>query len=127
MCYSQRSLDTRIIVTVTDTNNLYEKVRLAFVHEDFIVKDDRRYDTLTTYPMNIGGTSFIRSFAAISNNQVTFWGYVGDSDVNILGYTVNPSKGDFKKIFYYKTDKYWRKLQAIANRVGGEYSYGKEN
>ena len=124
--FAQSSLDTRIIVTVSDSLNLYEKVRLAFVNEDFIVKDDRKLDSLTTYPMNISSTTFIRAYAAISSRQVIFWGYLGDSEVNFLGYTVNPSKEDYKKIFYYKSDKYWKKLRAIASRIEGTISYGKE-
>ncbi|MGZ2712181.1 hypothetical protein, partial [Klebsiella pneumoniae] len=70
--------------------------------------------------MNIRSTTLLRFYDAINKNKVTFWGFLGDSEFNILGYTINPSKSDYKKIFYYKSDKYWRKLQAVANRLSGQ-------
>ena len=126
VCFAQKSLDTRIIVTVVDTVGLYEKARLAFVNDDFIIKDDRKIDTLSTYPLNIKSTTFVTAFAAIKGNQVTLWGYLADSQVNTLGYTINPSKKDYEKIFYYKTDKYWKKLISVASKIGGTLTYGKE-
>lgn len=123
---AQKSLDTRIYITITDTTNWYEKVRVAFVDEDFIVKDNSRKDTLYTYPNNTVSTSYIYAFATIKGNIIELWGFLGDSHLNVLGYTVNPGKNDYKKIFYYKRDKYWNKLMAIAKRLNGTLSYGKE-
>ncbi|MDB5203278.1 MAG: hypothetical protein JWQ27_2687 [Ferruginibacter sp.] len=122
-CSAQKDLDTKIIVTMSDTAGLYEKIRMAFVKSDFIVKDDRNPDTLTTYPAHIKSTTYIKAFAALKNNTVTLWGYLGDSHGNLMGATVNPSAKDYKKIYYYKRDKYWNKLLSVAKMLGGSLSY----
>ena len=123
--YSQKSLDTRVVVTVSDTTNLYEKTRLAFVNSGFMVVDNRRQDTLTMYPYNIKSTGYITAFASINNNQVVIWGFLGNANNNLLGITVAPTKNQYQKIYYYKGDKYWKKLVSVANLIGGTISYGK--
>lgn len=124
--YSQKKLDTRINITVVDTSGLYEKTRLAFINEEIMIVDNRRTDTLSTYPYNIKSTTYILTYAAIKNNTVTLWGYLADANVNMLGITVNPSKKNYEKIFYYPKDKYWKKLMKIALRIPGTISYDKE-
>jgi 16S rRNA C1402 (ribose-2'-O) methylase RsmI len=124
--YGQKSLDTRIIVTVSDTTGLYEKVRMAFVDEGIMIVDNRRTDSISTHPYNLQSTTYLLTYAAIKDNTVVFWGYLADANTNLLGITVNPSKNQYQKIFYYPRDKYWKKLKKIAERVGVTLSYGKE-
>ncbi len=123
--FAQKSDDTRIFVTLTDTTGIYEKIRLAFVKADFMVKDDRNKDTLTTYPLNIKSTTYVLAYAAIKGNVIEFWGYMGDSHGNLLGATVAPSKNNYKEIFYFKHDKYWNKLLSVANMLNGTITYDK--
>lgn len=124
--YAQKSLDTRVIVTVSDTVGLYEKVRMAFVDESIIVIENRRTDTISTQPFNIKSTTYIMTYACIKNNTVSLWGYFADANTNLLGITVNPNKKEYQKIFYYPGDKYWKKLNKIALRIPGTLSFGKE-
>lgn len=111
--YSQKSLNTRVIVTLPDTTGLYEKVRLALVKSDFIVKEDGNRDTLTTYPFN-KSTTYVFAYAAIKGNVITFWGFFADTHGNLMGATVLPSKKEYKKIFYFNGDKYWKKHVSIT-------------
>jgi len=113
-------------VTVSDTSGLYEKVRMAFVDEGIIIVDNRRIDTISSNPFNIKSTTYILTYASIKNNTVIFWGYLADASTNILGITVAPSKKDYRKIYYYPSDKYWKKIIKIASRIPGTISYGKE-
>lgn len=120
---SQKSLDTRIIVTVSDTAGLYEKVRMAFVNSDFIVKDTRRIDTLATYPRDSKPLGYVTALAAINGNTVTIWGFSANRQMNMLGYTVAPD--EFTKVYYYKTGKGWKLLLTVAKALNGQLAYGK--
>lgn len=123
MSLAQKSLDTKIIVTVSDTAGLYEKVRLNFVNAEFIVKDTRNPDTLVTYPRDTKPIGYVTAIAAIKGNTVTFWGFVGQRNMNILGYTTAPK--DFEKIYYYKSGKGWKALSNVAKVLGGQITYSK--
>lgn len=52
----QKQDDNLIIVTVADTNKLYERVRQAISFSDFIIKEDSGRDTLRTAAERIGRT-----------------------------------------------------------------------
>jgi len=114
-------MNTKIIVTVSDTAGLYEKVRLNLVNADFIVKDTRRTDTIITYPRDTQPMGYVTAVASISGNTVTFWGFVGWKKMDALGYTVAPK--DFEKIYYYKTGKAWKVLLNQAKALGGSMAY----
>jgi len=121
--YAQKSLDTKIAVTVTDTVGLYEKVRMGFVNTDFIVKDTRRIDTLVTYPRDSKPLGYVTAFAAINGNTVTFWGFSANRKMNLLGYTVSPTEYD--KVYYYKRGTGWNLLLNVAKSLNGLLSYSK--
>jgi len=124
--YSQKNLDTRITVTVEDTIDLLSAVKLAFVNSDFVVKDNHRVDTISTYPLNIKSTTYMSVLAFINGNTVEFWGYIADTHSNLLGATILPPSKEYTKIFYFKNDRYWKKLLSIAKNLNGNISYGKE-
>ncbi len=124
--FGQKNSDNRIIISFSDTSNLYEKVRLALINEDFMVKGDKKNDTLSTFPLNIQGNSFMIIYASIKKNVIELWGYLGYSNNNLMGITINPSKKDYKKIFYYKRDKYWKKMHSIAMRLNGDIYYNSK-
>src|SRR5258706_14883643 len=102
ICFSQKRLDTKIIVSVSDTIGLYEKVRLAFVNNEFIVKDNRNLDTLITYARETNPMGYVIAQAIISGNKVTISGRFSFRKMNSMGYTVMPSPSDYERIFYYK-------------------------
>ncbi|RYZ79061.1 MAG: hypothetical protein EOP06_27890 [Proteobacteria bacterium] len=82
--FGQKSLDTRIIVTVEDSIGIYEKVRMALVEEGFIIVDNRRTDSISTQPFNLKSTTYLLTYAAIKDNTVTIWGYLADANTNMF-------------------------------------------
>ena len=46
---AQKNDDTKIIITLNDSIDIYKKVKIVLVDLDFIVKDNYNIDTLTTY------------------------------------------------------------------------------
>ena len=125
VCFSQKSLDTKIIVSVSDPTGLYEKVRISFVNNEFIVKDNRNPDTLTTYAREVKPIGYVLAQAVISGNKVTLSGILSTRKINMLGYTVMPGPADYKKIYYYKRDKAWLTLANVAAAIKGEITYSK--
>ena len=123
ICFSQKKLDTKIIVKASDTVGLYEKIRLNFVNAGFIVKDNRNPDTLVTYLRDTRPIGYLVMCAAIKGNTVTYWGFIGRRQSNMLGYTIAPN--NFEKIFYYKSGKAWQWLLGVANKLGSDLTYSK--
>lgn len=109
--------DSKITVTVTDSTELYKKVKIVLVNFDFIVKDNYNYDTLTTYAKefsNLNGQC--RVMAIIKNNTVTLSGIYGLKKIDDWGYTQSPK--DLQNIIYFKGSKSWALLKAIAEKLG---------
>lgn len=122
--YSKKKDDSKIIMTVTDTAELYKRVKIALVNSDFIVKDNYNKDTLTTYAMEmktIPGYALVK--AIITGNTITFSGVYGLIKINDWGYTVTPK--NYQRIIYYKGSKTWKLLKQVAEKVGGQITYGK--
>ena len=120
--YSQKNEDSKIIVTVSDSAELYKRVKIALVNSDFIVKDNYNKDTLTTYPMemkSIPGYALVT--AIITGNTVTFSGAYGLIKINDWGYTVTPK--NYQRIIYYKGSKTWKLLKQAADKLGGQITY----
>ncbi len=114
--------DTKITVTLTDSAELYKKVKIVLVNFDFIVKDNYNYDTLTTYSKefsNLNGQC--RIMAIIKNNTVTFSGIYGLKKIDDWGYTQSPK--DLQNIIYYRGSKSWALLKAIAEKLGERLTF----
>ncbi len=122
--YSQKKEDSKIIVSVTDTAELYKRVKIALVNTDFIVKDNYNKDTLTTYPMEmktIPGYALVK--AIINGSTVTLSGVYGLMKINDWGYTVTPK--NYQRIIYYKGSKTWKLIKQVADKLGGQITYGE--
>ena len=80
---SQSKGDSKIIVTVSDTTNLYERVRLRLIKGDFIIKETGNRDTILTYPRELKTVSGYAVFkAVVNNNRVTFSGSYSLKKIN---------------------------------------------
>ena len=124
LALSQKNDDTKIIVTLDDSTDIYKKVKIILVDLDFIVKDNYNIDTLTTYPRefsNIPGQC--RLTATIKGNTVTLTGIYGLTKIDDFGYTRSPK--DYKRIIYYKGSKGWELLKIVAEKIGEQITYEK--
>ncbi len=121
---AQKNEDTKIIVTLNDSSDIYKKVKIALVDLDFIVKDNYNVDTLTTYSRefsNIPGQC--RLTAIIKGNTVTISGIYGLIQIDDFGYTRSAKEN--KRIIYYKGSKGWELLKTVAERLGGQMTFSK--
>src|SRR5262245_2190314 len=84
--FSQKDGDTKIIIKLIDTTEIYNKVKYALVNSEFIVKDNGNKDTLTTYIQEYSGI-FCKATAIIENNIVTLSGVYGLKRIDDFGYT----------------------------------------
>ncbi len=121
-CIAQKADDSKIIVTVTNPNDLYIRLKDIFIRSNFFVKDLSIRDSLITYSTEFNGV-YIVAFAAIDVNTVTISGLFGLKKIDEWGYSNSPK--DFNKIVYYKGNREWRRLNDIANILGGTIIYEK--
>lgn len=121
---AQKENDNKIIVTVSDTANLYNRTRIALGKNDFQIKENGNADTLSTFPReykSINGYVIVN--VAISGNTVTFYGWYGMGYVNEFGFNRSPKK--YKDVIYFKGSKTWPLLLKIANELGGTLTYSQ--
>ena len=121
---AQKSEDTKIIITLNDSIDIYRKVKIVLVDLDFIVKDNYNFDTLTTYSRefsNIPGQC--RLTAIIKGNIVTLTGIYGLTKIDDFGYTRSAKEN--QKIIYYKGSKGWELLKTVAEKIGGQMTFSK--
>ena len=119
---AQNKLDKEILIILDKDSGAYEKVRLALIKNDFIVKDDGNKDTITTYPREFKTMDGFCVFrAAIKDSLVVLSGVYGMKKLDDWGYTTSPRK--YKPIIYYKGSKAWRFLQKVAETIGNKFSY----
>lgn len=119
---AQKEEDSKIIITVDNTENLYTKVKDVFIRYNFYVKDLSIRDSLITYPTEFNGV-YIIAFAAINGNTITLSGLYGLKKIDEWGYTNSPK--NFNKIIYWKGNREWKRLNEIAILLGGSITYQK--
>ncbi|HUR67346.1 MAG TPA: hypothetical protein VMZ03_13430, partial [Chitinophagaceae bacterium] len=117
---AQKEEDSKIIITVNNTENFYIRLKDIFIRANWYVKDLSIRDSLITYPTEFNGV-YIIGFAAIKGNTVTLSGLYGLKKIDEWGYTNSPK--NFDKIIYYKGNREWRRLKEIANYLGGTITY----
>lgn len=123
-CLCQEIGDKKISVTITDTTNIYNKVRGALGKNDYIIKEDGNKDTVSTHAAEIKNIAgYLRLTAIIEGNSVTLSGVYSLTKMDDFGYTRNSKK--YKPIVYYKNSKTWRQMAAVASALGGTFSYSK--
>jgi len=121
---AQKNEDTKIIITLNDSIDIYKKVKIALVDLDFIVKDNYNPDTLTTYPREFSKIpGQCRLTAAIKGNSITLTGVFGLIKIDDFGYTRSPK--DYQRIIYYKGSKGWELLETVAGKIGGQITFSK--
>ena len=120
--FSQKEEDSKIIIRLSDSTGIYNKVKYALVNSEFIVKDNGNRDTLTTYMQDYSGI-FCKATATIERNTVILSGVYGLKRLDEFGYTNNPNK--YQDIKYFKGSKGWKILAHVASLVGGEIFYGQ--
>jgi len=121
---AQKNEDTKIIVTLNDSIDIYKKVKIVLVDLDFIVKDNYNIDTLTTYSRefsNIPGQC--RLTAIIKGNIITLTGIYGLTKIDDFGYTRSAKEN--QRIIYYKGSKGWELLKTVAEKIGGQTTFSK--
>lgn len=112
--------NSRIVITVDSTDNLYTRIKDLFIRANFFVKDLSIRDSLITYQTEFNGV-YIIGFVAIKGNTVIITGLNGLKKMDEFGYTNSPK--NFSKITYYKGNREWRRLHDIAISLGGKIKY----
>ena len=123
--FGQKNSDNRIIVTLPDDTDIYSKVRMTFIDNDFIVKDNGNKDTLSTYPIDmnfVGGV--VKLWAVISGNKVTFFGIFSLKKINYFGMNYNTDESS--RIIYYSGSQSWKTMKGVAEKLGGQITYLKQ-
>ncbi len=119
--FSQNKADTRILIKIKDTSNTYEKVKYALVNEEFIVKDNGRRDTLTTYAHGFNALFCIVQ-AALFRDSVVIRGWYGVKRLDDFTVTSGPS--NYKPVLYFGgRGDMWKHLMNVAKRIGDEINY----
>ncbi len=114
--------DSQIIITLNDSSGIHEKVKLALIKADFVVKELNSLDSVVTYPRELKTMNGVAvGQAKVKNNKVTLYGYYSLKKLNYFGYT--KLSRDFKPIVYYKGSKLWPLLMKVARDLGGEITY----
>ncbi len=119
-CKAQKEGDSKIIVTVSNPENVYVRLKDILIRANFYVKDLSIRDSIITYPTDFNGV-YVIGIASIKGNTVTLSGTYGLKKINDWGYTVSPKS--YEKIIYYKGNREWRILRDIATLLGGDIVY----
>ena len=118
----QKDGDSKIIIKLSDSVGIYNKVKYALVNSEFIVKDNGNTDTLSTYTQEYAGF-FCKATAIIQGNTVILSGIYGLKRIDDFGYTNGPKK--YQNIIYYKGSQGWKLLSYAASLIGGEISFSQ--
>lgn len=122
----QKNEDNLIVVTVSDTTNLYERVRHAITYTDFIIREDSRHDTLITYSERIDWTTiFVIAKVVVSGNRVEITGAYGLGPQDFWGYPAWPKS--YTRIGYFKGSEGWKVLRRIGMKLEGKIEYVKSH
>ena len=93
----QEKADYRITITVSDTTGLYEKVKTAFIKQDFMIKELGYRDSITTYRRELRSTTGVAiGYAKIEGNKVMVRGIYSQKTKDLIGIT--EQQGNFKNI-----------------------------
>jgi hypothetical protein len=123
-CYSQTYLDKKIVVTVKDTSNIYQRVRLAFTKNNFRLKDDGNYVAVATLPKQVKKlTDHTMGKAEISGNTIIITATHGLLRVDEYGRT--KFTNEWKDVVYMKGSKIWPLFEKVAKEIDGEITYSK--
>jgi len=94
---AQNKGDSKIIIYVSDTAGLYERIRVSFAKADFILKGINRRDTITTFPRDLksmSGVSIAR--VSISGKTVVLEGFYSRKKIPLMMKVAKGIGSDFK-------------------------------
>lgn len=121
---AQKVDDNRIVVTLDDTTDIYQKVRQAVVFTDFIIREDSKPDSLITFAERIfSSTIFVIAKAVIIGNRVEIFGAYGLGYQDFWGFPDWPR--GYSEIIYYKESESWKIIRKIALKLDGKLSFYK--
>lgn len=121
---AQNKGDSKIIIALADTAGIYDRIKLALVKADFIVKELNSRDSITTYPRELKTMSgFAIAHAIIKDGEVVINGFYTRRKISYYG-VIKTSK-DVKPIVHYRSSKLWALLMKVATDIGGEIKYSK--
>jgi hypothetical protein len=122
--FGQSYLDKQIFIPITDTSNLYQKVKIALGKHYFQVVENGNYDTVTTYPRDLKKIpGYALAKVIINKDTVIISGIYGFIRQNYMGYTRSPNS--YKDIMYMKASKLWPLLMSVAGELGSQFTYSK--
>ena len=120
--FSQKTEDNLIVVTISDTTNLYQKVRQAITYTNLVIREDSKKDTLVTLSERIHGfTIFVVAKVVIAGSQVEISGGYGLGLEDFWGYPAWPKS--YKPIIYFKGSEAWQILRQIATKLDGKMEF----
>jgi len=118
--------DNKIIITLSDSIDVYQKVKEAFINTDIIVKDLPSRSEIKTYPKGLAGIpGYFVAKANIVGNTVILTGLYNPKKIDFMG-SANDTK-ETRPVAYYKGSGSgsWEMLLAVAEKIGGSLTYGK--
>src|SRR6476620_9440458 len=114
LSFSQIYGDSKIIITVSDSSNIYSRVKESMIRNGFVVKDLLTRDTLFTYPRVYKGMN-IALRALVKGNRVTVTGYYSLKKMYDFGYA--GESGNRKRIIYYDGALTWRLMEKVSREI----------
>ena len=121
--FSQKNDDNLIVVTVSDTTKIYERVRQAITFTNLIIREDSKKDTLVTLSEVIdGSTIYLIAVVIITGNKVEISGAYGLGKDDYWGFpSVLPKS--YKPVVYFKGSQGWKVIRQIAIKLDGKIEY----
>lgn len=125
--FAQKAGDRKIIVKLSDTSNIYTRVKLAIIKAGYTVRDDMNYQLLTSNVEVKKKLGYTIVKAEIRNDTVTVWGLYNSKNENVYGIDMAQLK-HYKNIIYFKNNEGygWDILYSIAVEIDAtNLSYSK--
>lgn len=122
LSFSQIYNDSKIIVTLPDSSNVYAKVKESLVRNGFQVKDLLTRDTLFTYPRVYKGMN-VALRALITDNKVTITGYYSLKKMYDFGYA--GESGNRKRIIYYPGALTWNLMLKVSREISSSLAFAE--
>lgn len=129
LCHAQEKKDTKIIVTVTDTSSLFNRVITGLFEKGFtIVQKDRDLGLIATEERPIKNSASIKLKAQIKDSTISFFGEVAnDVTISLGGVKMERT---FERIYYggmkgSDLRNAWNEMLSIAKQFGTEIKYSK--
>lgn len=122
--FSQSAKDQRLILTPTDTTNLFNRLVMVLYDRGYTLeqKDDNLKFVATTEHSIPKEVMTVKVRGIVKDGTVILYGLFGAR-------TVSPQSRDFYPIEYRKgkiwSNAHFKELQAIAEAIGGEITYSK--